>query len=268
MASLVPEPIEKCAVCAASPSRTTLPCRQLWQRSVPKLIHLELLACTAWSPRMWREQLADPARSTPRPTRRAAGCAGASAPEAGGSPDRVVHLDDERAAGRVVGVAVDLHHAVRRRHDVELERVEDQVRAEPHVLAAARSRGRGRTLSANAVRGRRVRPVGGDHQVVVARSARQGPAPRCGSASRTPSSAQRCCRICEQPAAAHRGEPVPAAGDHLAAKVHVDVVPAGELALHRARRPAGRRARCRRASRRRTPRRSRTCRRERCAPRR
>ena len=44
MASLVPEPMEKCAVCAASPSRTTLPLRQFWQRSVPKLIHFELLA--------------------------------------------------------------------------------------------------------------------------------------------------------------------------------------------------------------------------------
>ena len=38
----------------------------------------------------------------------------------------------------------------------------------------------------------------------------------------------------QQPLAAHRREAVPAAGDHLAAEVHVDVVPAGELARHRA----------------------------------
>ena len=34
IASLVPEPIEKCAVCAASPSSTTLPCRQVSLRTV------------------------------------------------------------------------------------------------------------------------------------------------------------------------------------------------------------------------------------------
>ena len=44
MASLVPEPIEKCAVCAASPSSTTFPCRQVWQRTVVKVVHRELLA--------------------------------------------------------------------------------------------------------------------------------------------------------------------------------------------------------------------------------
>ena len=37
----------------------------------------------------------------------------------------------------------------------------------------------------------------------------------------------------QQPLAAHRGEPVAAAGEHLAAVVDVDVVPAGELPLHR-----------------------------------
>ena len=36
----------------------------------------------------------------------------------------------------------------------------------------------------------------------------------------------------EQPLAAHRRERVPAAGERLAAEVHVDVVPERELALH------------------------------------
>ena len=45
---------------------------------------------------------------------------------------------------RVVGVAVHLHHAVRRLADVELERVEDLVGAQPHVLAAAQRRASGR----------------------------------------------------------------------------------------------------------------------------
>ena len=44
MASLVPEPMEKCAVCAASPSSTTFRCRQVWHRTVVKLTHRELLA--------------------------------------------------------------------------------------------------------------------------------------------------------------------------------------------------------------------------------
>ena len=38
IASLVPEPIEKCAVCAASPSSTTFSCRQNGLRTVTKLI--------------------------------------------------------------------------------------------------------------------------------------------------------------------------------------------------------------------------------------
>ena len=42
----------------------------------------------------------------------------------------------------VVGVAVDLHHAGGRLGDVELERVEDLVGAEPDVLAVAFLEGR------------------------------------------------------------------------------------------------------------------------------
>ena len=38
IASLVPDPIEKCAVCAASPSSTTFPRRQNGLRTVTKLI--------------------------------------------------------------------------------------------------------------------------------------------------------------------------------------------------------------------------------------
>ena len=38
IASFVPEPIEKCAVCAASPSSTTFSCRQNALRTVTKLI--------------------------------------------------------------------------------------------------------------------------------------------------------------------------------------------------------------------------------------
>ena len=139
MASLVPEPMEKCAVCAASPSRTTLPSCQRSQRSVAKLIQRELLASSAWpsstppssSPIRSIDASSDCAR---RQVSRGRGQLG----EAGRPPDGVVHLHDERAARGVVGVAVHLHHAVRRLLDIELERVEDQVGAQPHVPAVSK----------------------------------------------------------------------------------------------------------------------------------
>ncbi len=51
IASLVPDPIEKWAVWAASPRRTTLPWRHDSFRTVVKLIHRELLASTSWPSR-------------------------------------------------------------------------------------------------------------------------------------------------------------------------------------------------------------------------
>ena len=50
IASLVPEPIEKCAVWAASPMSTTFWCRQVSLRTVPKLTHFELFANTSTCP--------------------------------------------------------------------------------------------------------------------------------------------------------------------------------------------------------------------------
>jgi hypothetical protein len=52
IASLVPDPMEKCAVCAASPSRMTFSCRHVSLRTVVNLIHRELFACTACPSRM------------------------------------------------------------------------------------------------------------------------------------------------------------------------------------------------------------------------
>ena len=48
MASFVPEPIEKCAVWAASPSSTTLPRCQLALRTSRKLVHNERLVISRW----------------------------------------------------------------------------------------------------------------------------------------------------------------------------------------------------------------------------
>ena len=58
IASFVPEPIEKCAVCAASPSSTTFSWRQCSLRTVWKFSHFELLATSVWPPSMLGEQLA------------------------------------------------------------------------------------------------------------------------------------------------------------------------------------------------------------------
>lgn len=51
MASLVPEPIEKWALCAASPSSTTFSCRQQALRTVSKRIHREALGISRWPSR-------------------------------------------------------------------------------------------------------------------------------------------------------------------------------------------------------------------------
>jgi hypothetical protein len=48
-----------------------------------------------------------------------------------------MRLDDERAHPVVVRIRVRLEHAVGRVDDEELERVEHQVGAKPHVLALA-----------------------------------------------------------------------------------------------------------------------------------
>ena len=56
-ASFVAEPIEKCAVCAASPSSTMLSWNQRSTFTVGKLSHLELFASSWWPSSSSREQL-------------------------------------------------------------------------------------------------------------------------------------------------------------------------------------------------------------------
>jgi hypothetical protein len=146
------------------------------------------------------------------------------------APDLVVHLHDERAAGGVVGVAVDLHDAVRRLPQVERERVEHAVGAEPHVLAPPDVEPRDERVGVLRPRDR-VQPVAGKNQV-VGRGELVG-AGRLGAKVRNhPELRATLLQDLQQAAAAHCREAVAAAGDHLAAEVDVDVVPAGELGLH------------------------------------
>ncbi|WP_324277836.1 hypothetical protein [Blastococcus brunescens] len=141
-----------------------------------------------------------------------------------------MHLDDEGAAGAVVGIAVDLHDAVRRLLDVELERLEDEVGAQPHVLAVPRLQGRaehvlvGRThLGPGA--------VAGEHQVVLRTQhlrIRRRRAEVDGDAEVGAAALQDAQELL----AAHGGEAVSARGGRRAAEVDVDVVPPGEVPLH------------------------------------
>ena len=59
IASLVPEPIEKCAVCAASPSSTTFPWRQRALRTVTKLIQQRAVLDQAVAVEVGEQLLAD-----------------------------------------------------------------------------------------------------------------------------------------------------------------------------------------------------------------
>src|SRR5271156_2714177 len=53
MASLVPEPIEKCAVAAASPINTILLCDQVWHKTRGKFSHAEPRICAAFDLSRW-----------------------------------------------------------------------------------------------------------------------------------------------------------------------------------------------------------------------
>ncbi len=99
MASLVPEPMEKCAVWAASPSSTTFPSCQLAHRNVAKLSQRELLARRARPPSTPSKSPATRRdRGLVRLARRQVPGCRCQFAEAGRLPDRLVHLDDERAA--------------------------------------------------------------------------------------------------------------------------------------------------------------------------
>ena len=151
--------------------------------------------------------------------------------EPGAVPDRIVHLDDERAARRVIRVAVYLHDAVRCLDDVELEGVEDEIRPEPHELAAAHVERRTERVRVCGSSGG-VNAVGADHEVV--RSCELANGWRLGvEAEHDPELATALMQNLEKPLAAHRRKTVTAGRDHLSAVVDVDVIPARELAGHR-----------------------------------
>ncbi len=219
MASLVPEPIEKCAVWAASPTSTTLPCDQCGTRTVTKLIHLELLAssgrpCSAssnsWEAERDRALVADSGREL------------AGAVQAGCAPHVDVGLDDERAPLQAVGIGVGLKDPVLGLGDEELERVIDEVGPAPHVLTEA-----GLERGVKACRGAHaaVGAVGGDDEI--------GPAEvlegdLVAEAQLGPERRRAVLQQRQQLAAAEGREAVATRAGRVAPVVDVDVGPAHE----------------------------------------
>ena len=250
-------------MCAASPSSTTFSCRQVWHRTVVNVVQRELLANRLVPVEHVGAQVADAldrglvalARRQPR-----------GLGESGPPPDVLVHLQDEGAGPVAVRVAVYLHDPGRGVQDVELERVEHQVRAQPDVLAPPSFQIWAERSGVRAP-GQRIRSVGGDHQVVIRR---QGRYVRCLGAEQDPYAELRAAGLQDgqQPLAAHRREAVPARGESRrppkCTSMSSQRANSRRMAVRRSRR---RHARCRPGSRRRTPRRNRTCRRRRCAPR-
>ena len=205
------------------------PARHRSLRMVRKVIQRELLAKTAWSPRMSATDAADPLDR---------GLVGLAGPprsvvqlrESGCAPDVLVHLEDEGAAGGVERVAVDLHDAPLRLEDVEGEGVEDEVGREPHVLAVALV---DRGLEGVGVTGAdgRVEAVRREDEVV-----RRGELVHVrGVGAEVDGHAElrgAGLEQLEQALARHGREPMAAARDRPAPEVDVDVVPSSELRLH------------------------------------
>ena len=198
-------------------------------RTVVKLTQRELFARTSWPSSDVGEELAD---------RGDGGLVGLARcevvrrdpVESRSPPHVVVHLDDEGAAVGVERVAVHLHDAVGRLEDVEGEGLEDLVGAEPHVPATPHVQ-RGLELVGVLGAHQRVDAVRRDHQVVVAGELLDIGGRRA-EVDVDPEVRAPTLEDLEQSLAAQRREAVPAAGDDLALVVHVDVVPARELALH------------------------------------
>jgi hypothetical protein len=185
--------MEKWAVWAASPRRTTLPCHQRSLTTVRKVVHADLLDFS------------------------------------GRPPDLLAHLDDDgRGVGRV-GVAVQLHHAVLGLGDVEAEGVEGEVGGEPDVAAAVGGEAGAERVAVGRPGGA-VYAVGGDDEVVLPGQA-VGVRGLGAKAQLDAEGAAAVVQDLQEPAAAEGGETVSAGGLAGASVDDVDVVPADEVGL-------------------------------------
>ncbi len=142
-------------------------------------------------------------------------------------PRLLGHLDDERAHLAAVGIGVGLEHAGPGLGDEELERVEDQVGAHPHVAAVAVIERGSEIVAARGAHGAR-RPVGADDQVKLGGQLVHGRGLRA-EPDLGPQGHRPALEDPEQLLAAQRAEPVPARPRLMPAVVDVDVGPVDEV---------------------------------------
>ena len=226
MASLVPEPIEKCAVCAASPISTSCSWNHARLRTRTKLVH-----GGAAGARVGHEPVpVEPPREQ-RSRRPPPSAARSSRSKPGPPPRRLVALDDERRGVGVEAVAVRLEHAVRVLDEVEREGVERQAWCRARCTARCARRDRARTAGRGAARHALLTPSAATMRSASASPCRASPASSRTSVwkrSDTPYLVASPLQDLEQLLAGDAGEAVAARGDDPVAHVDVDVVPVRE----------------------------------------
>ena len=183
IASLVPEPIEKCAVALASPSSTMLSLTQRLLRIIGKLRHIERLVSSGW-----------PSRNQPKISAiRSADCCSSQAFEPGALKGLGIGLENPGRAARLVLIGVGDERAPLGLLEDEGEGIERPGRAHPGELVGAQV-DLGLEMIDVFVAEAAVDAVGQHDQIGIgeARSRR-----RCRSrtAASTPSSRARSCRI-------------------------------------------------------------------------
>ena len=227
-ASLVPEPMEKCAVAAASPSSTMLPWDQCSHSTRGKLSQAEPRMCLAFDISAMAAQLG---RENPL-----ADCDGlllAHRAEAVIGPGLLAAFDDEgRGVGvELVGVRPDPAELGLLENEGEGV-VEFLVRAEPDELAFAGIDVRLEMLGIGRA-GARIQAVRRHDQIVLPRQSARRSSTSVWNRSATPSSRARACSSSEQLLAADAAEAV-AGGNGLGAlEIDGDVVPVGEMGADR-----------------------------------
>ena len=220
IASLVPEPMEKCAVALASPTSTTLSITQVALRMVGKLRHSDRLAISRW-----------PASSSAKmPSIGLQHLGFVHAAEAEVLPRVGAGLDDPGRGALFVLVAMGENDAVRRFAKEILERIHGTGRAQPGELVRAQVHG-GLEMVAVRLAHPRVDAVGRDDQVAVREILHAaGFMLELELHAQAPGPVLQQLEQCHARAAA---ESVPRAADRLALVDHVDVAPIGEGAPDR-----------------------------------
>ena len=267
MASLVPEPMEKCAVWAASPSEDEV-------AVVPALVadggEVEPLRVVGRAPvagQFLGEDLADRAPRPARRRRRAGTRSSSVSSKPAAPPDVLVHLDDEGGARRPSTGNRGSAWSPTPSALTKNWKASKTWSVPSHMYLLCRRSSEGRKTSATRPPDLRVEAVG---RRPPGRTLAAGPRRRGQRrvAHVDAEFAATPLQQLEQFLAAHGGEALAADGVRCGRGSGCRCRTSGRSGGHGVGERRCRRSRCRRASRRRTRRRSRRCRRGRCAPRR